>query len=87
MEGIPPAGYPGLFALIRTGANDKEVFAYEPVKWILKARGPKVRDPTKLLAFEEKEGHFVNGSAGLQHRAEDLALLIAWRGSAPFRLA
>jgi oligopeptidase B len=87
MEGIPAAGYPELFALIRTGANDKEVFAYEPVKWILKSRGNKVRDANKLLAFEADEGHFVNGATGLQHRAEDLALLLAWRQSAPFRLA
>lgn len=78
MEGIPPMGFPGLFALIRTGANDKEVFAYEPVKWILKARGPR-KDPSKILAFEENEGHFVNGAAGIQHRAADLALLLAWR--------
>jgi hypothetical protein len=86
MEGIPAQGFPGLFALIRTGANDKEVFAYEPVKWILKARGPR-KDPTKVLVFEEKEGHFVNGTAGIQHRAADLALLLAWNKVGLFRLA
>lgn len=86
MEGIPAQGFPGLFALIRTGANDKEVFAYEPVKWILKSRGPR-KDPNKLLAFEEKEGHFVNGAVGMEHRAADLALLLAWERAGPFRLA
>lgn len=81
IEGIPDQGYPGLFALLRTGENDKEVFAYEPVKWILKARGPRKTDASKLLAFEENQGHFVGGTDGRQNRAADLALLIAWRSS------
>lgn len=86
MEGIPEDGYPGLFALLRTGSNDKEVFAYEPVKWIVKARG-KRNDPNKILAFNEKEGHFVSGDRGIQNRATDLTLLLAWRKSGSFRLA
>jgi oligopeptidase B len=85
MEGIPQNGYPGLFALMRTGQNDKEVFAYEPVKWILRARGKK-KDNSKLLAFELNEGHFVGGSTGLAHKTSDLALLLAWRRGATFRL-
>jgi hypothetical protein len=85
MEGIPQDGYPGLFALMRTGQNDKEVFAYEPVKWILRARGKK-KDTRKLLAFELNEGHFVGGSTGLAHKTSDLALLLAWRRGATFRL-
>jgi hypothetical protein len=88
MEGIPPQGYPGLFTLIRTGSNDKEVFAYEPVKWVVKARGgAEKKDPNKLLAFEEKEGHFVGGADGRAHRAMDLAVLLAWRQFGSFRLA
>lgn len=87
MEGIPPNGYPGLFALLRTGSNDKEVFAYEPVKWIVKAKGQRKIDPMKLLAFEEDEGHFVGGSTGRANRAADLALLLAWRNLGSFRLA
>ena len=88
MEGIPPQGYPGLFALIRTGENDKEVLPYEPVKWIVKARGGITKkDMNKILAFEANEGHFVGGTTGLQHRAEDLAILLAWRRAGPFRLA
>jgi len=86
MEGIPPTGYPGLFAMIRTGANDKEVFAYEPVKWVMKARGPR-RDPNKILLFDENEGHFVNGSKGTENRATDLSLLLAWAKNGSFRLA
>lgn len=86
MEGIPKEGYPGLFALLRTGSNDKEVFAYEPVKWILRARGPH-KDPNKILAFNEKEGHFVGGANGIENRAIDLALLLAWRKDGSFRLA
>ena len=85
MEGIPPEGYPGLFALMRTGQNDKEVFAYEPVKWILRARGKK-KDTRKLLAFESNEGHFVGGPTGLAHKSSDLAMLLAWRRGATFRI-
>jgi hypothetical protein len=88
MEGIPSTGYPGLFALMRTGSNDREVFAYEPIKWILRSRGgSQKKDPNKLLAFTSDEGHFVSGASGRQHRAEDLALLLAWRKNGFFRLA
>jgi hypothetical protein len=88
MEGIPAKGFPGLFALIRTGENDKEVFAYEPVKWVVKSRGGlRKKDANKILAFELGEGHFVGGLAGLHNRSADLALLLAWRKSGDFRLA
>lgn len=86
MEGIPEEGYPDLFVLIRTGSNDKEVFAYEPVKWVVKARGG-AEDPNKILAFAEKEGHFVTGEKGTENRAIDLALLLAWRKVGRFRFA
>ncbi len=83
---IPEKGFPQLFALMRTGQNDNEVYAYEPVKWILRARGNHPSDSTKLLAFEPKEGHFVNGYSGLRNRAIDLSLLLAWNNGATFRL-
>jgi protease II len=71
---------------MRTGQNDKEVYAYEPVKWILRARGPHASDTTKLLAIEPNEGHFVGGVSGLRNRAIDLSLLLAWNGGATFKL-
>jgi hypothetical protein len=78
MESIPDEGFPKLFALMRTGGNDREVLAYEPVKWILRARGRNQRDPTKLLAFEDDEGHFVDGESGIENRAVDLGILLSW---------
>ncbi len=83
---IPEKGFPQLFALMRTGQNDNEVYAYEPVKWILRARGTHPSDSTKLLAFEPKEGHFVNGYSGLRNRSTDLCLLLAWKEGASFKL-
>jgi hypothetical protein len=78
MESIPDEGFPKLFALMRTGGNDREVLAYEPVKWILRARGKNQRDSTKLLAFEDDDGHFVDGDSGIENRAVDLGILLSW---------
>jgi len=83
---IPETGFPKLFALMRTGQNDNEVYAYEPVKWILRSRGKNTADSTKLLAFEPNEGHFVNGATGLRNRAVDLCILLAWNQGASFKL-
>jgi hypothetical protein len=85
MEGIPNRGYPGLFALVRTGKNDKEVFPYESVKWILRSRGSKKTDATKILAFNQDEGHFVSGNSGRYNRAIDLAFLLTWRSGFKFQ--
>jgi hypothetical protein len=83
---IPEKGFPQLFALMRTGQNDSQVYAYEPVKWILRARGHTASDTTKLLAFEPKEGHFVNGHSGLRNRAIDICFLLAWNNGSSFRI-
>lgn len=78
MEAVPPEGYPDCWILIRTGENDSEVFAYESVKWILRTRGTKqYTDTTKVLAFEEGEGHFGKGDRLAATRATDLAILLA----------
>lgn len=76
MEAIPFGGYPGCFILIRTGENDSEVFAYEPVKWIVRTRGARFKDTTKILAFEAGEGHFVGGDTLMETQATDLAILL-----------
>jgi oligopeptidase B len=78
MESIPEEGFPKLFALMRTGGNDREVLAYEPVKWILRARGKSQMDSTKLLAFEDNQGHFVDEVSGIENRAVDLGILLSW---------
>jgi len=70
---IPKSGAPAIFVLCRTGLNDKEVFAYESVKWITRLR--EVEGKPKLLAISAGEGHFVSGKSSFRERAEDLALL------------
>lgn len=70
---IPESGAPAIFVLCRIGLNDKEVFAYESVKWITRLRENEGKP--KLLAINEGEGHFVYGRSSFRQRAEDLALL------------
>ena len=77
VDRIPERGLPGLRVLLRTGENDREVLAYEPVKWITKARAGR-EDGETLLAYKEKEGHFVSGDSLVEERATDLAILLAW---------
>ena len=72
---IPESGAPSIFVLCRTGLNDKEVFAYESVKWITRLRENEGKP--KLLAISQGEGHFVYGSSSFRERAEDLALLLS----------
>ena len=78
---LPKSGAPRIFVLSRTALQDKEVYAYESVKWITKLRelekGSKDRKP-KLLAFEEKEGHFAPEATGGSERANDMAILHSW---------
>ena len=76
MDIIPEGGAPAVFVLCRTGLNDKEVFAYESVKWITKLRNLQGEgDKQKLLAIREGEGHFISGRRLFKERAEDLAVL------------
>ena len=72
---IPESGAPSIFVLCRTGLNDKEVFAYESVKWITRLRENEGKP--KLLAVSQGEGHFVYGRSSFRERAEDLALLLS----------
>lgn len=76
---IPEGGIPDLKVLCRTGINDTQVFAYEPMKWIraLRGSGEDIGQP-KLLALAMDEGHFYGRDAALQARAEDCAILDSW---------
>lgn len=78
---LPPTGAPTIFVLSRTALNDKEVFAYESVKWITKLkdlqRGIKEAAP-KLLALEIGEGHFAPQETATIQRAKDIALFSSW---------
>ena len=65
---------PNIFVIARTGLNDSEVYAYEPVKWINRIRKPGDKEE-KVIGIAEGEGHFYSPAAAIQAKAEDLALL------------
>ncbi len=71
---MPAEGLPNLMILCRTGLNDTQVYAYEPIKWILAARGEDTGRP-KLLGIVGGQGHFYGRDAAIQARAEDCAIL------------
>jgi len=75
MENLPAGGTPGITQIVRTGINDSEVLAYESMKWVTRCRGGKSN--RILLAIEDGQGHFVNGSTSSRQRAQDLALLLS----------
>jgi fermentation-respiration switch protein FrsA (DUF1100 family) len=75
METLPKGGI-NIFQIVRTGLNDSQVFAYESAKWIVRSQGEK-NALRQLLAIEGGQGHFVNGSVGLQQQAEDIAVLMS----------
>ena len=79
MDSLPATGAPNVFVLTRTAENDKEVYAYESVKWITKLRDLQgSKGKPKLLALEENEGHFSTEKTGVRQRADDMALLHFW---------
>lgn len=84
IDALKRGGAPGVWILSRTGYNDKEVFAYESLKWILTLQDLQRGDPkaaSKLLALTDGEGHFVTGQLAKKERALDMALLLSWLSS------
>jgi len=70
MERIPTEGYPDVFMVARTDMADLEVYPYEVLKYITRARAE--RGQPKLLSITTDKGHFTTDQ---KTRAEDLALL------------
>jgi hypothetical protein len=77
IDSLPSTGAPSIFVLTRTAENDKEVYAYESVKWItvLQDLQKQYGGKPKLLAMKDKEGQFAPPASVLEERAKDLALL------------
>jgi hypothetical protein len=79
---LPSDGAPNIFVLCRTGLLDKQVFAYEPFKWIQRLRGNNegipAHDPHgKYIAFDSNEGHVFRVEKKSRFRALDLSILLA----------
>jgi protease II len=83
IDSLPSTGAPKILVLSRTASNDKEVFAYESVKWITRLQdldkqyGSLSTSP-KLLAIQEGEGHFAPLHSVKEERAKDMAILHFW---------
>jgi oligopeptidase B len=78
MERIPTEGYPGVFMVARTDMADLEVYPYEVLKYIKRARSKGSKGQPKLLSISTDKGHFTTDQ---ETRAEDLALLDNYIGS------
>ena len=78
MERIPSEGYPDVFIVARTDMADLEVYPYEVLKYITRARGEGSKGQPKLLSITTDKGHFTTDQ---ETRAEDLALLDNYIGS------
>jgi len=74
VSGLTPKGAPNIFVLCRVGLNDRQVYAYESVKWMDALRGNTGGDP-KLVYLTEGYGHYVNGDTVYSQRAEDFLIL------------
>jgi dienelactone hydrolase len=82
MEHIPTKGL-DMFVVARSDKADLEVYPYEVVKWITRARGAAGRGhdsisksyKDKFLYVSDGKGHF---TTDITSRAEDLALLENW---------
>jgi hypothetical protein len=74
VDSLPAEGAPGIRVLARTAENDREVLAYESVKWITRLRGypEEVAGKEKYLFITRGKGHFVHGN---RQFAEDFCLL------------
>ena len=66
-------GAPGLYVVCRTAMNDRQVYAYESLKWIERLRGMGGED--KLLEIAKNQGHFTQGEALYAERASDYLLI------------
>ena len=76
MDLIGPRGTTGMWQIVRTAVNDKEVFAYESAKWVMASRaGRTARESRVFLAIEDGQGHFV--SDGGHQAALDQAAVMA----------
>jgi pimeloyl-ACP methyl ester carboxylesterase len=86
IDNMPIDGAKGLFVLSRTGLLDRQVYAYEPFKWMQHLRGnipanksTSTQPSGKYIAFEPDEDHVYSVSKKYDARAVDLAILEAWR--------
>lgn len=74
VSALDEKGAPGVYVICRTAVNDRQVYAYESVKWIDALRGKGGED--KLVAISGDQGHFTRGDELYSQRAADYLLLL-----------
>ena len=83
MDNLPHTGVTNMNVILRTGENDRQVYAFEPVKFAQKLRGSNTvahmklqKSPAGIYLFcGKKEGHFYSDTTALDARIEDMAAL------------
>lgn len=75
VSGLKAEGAPNILVLCRVGLNDRQVFAYESVKWMDGLRGSSQNGEPKLLHISDGVGHLVHGERVYKERAEDFLIL------------
>jgi hypothetical protein len=70
VSGLGPHGASAIFVLSRVGMNDRQVYAYESVKWMEALKGDN------LLAITSGQGHFTTGDGLFEERAGDFLILL-----------
>lgn len=70
------------FVLARTGLHDKQVAAYEVLKWAIHLR---TAGWSVAVGVDSGGGHFAGAQSALQHYAEDAAVLDSLIGTPPSR--
>ena len=73
--GAGDKGVPGVFVLCRVGLTDRQVYAYESVKWMDVLRGKGLQKEKKILFITKGVGHSVHGEQVFIERAEDFLIL------------
>jgi len=70
---------PDLAIVCNTGINDKEVYAYESLKWIEALRGKDKDSSRKLVSVLENQGHFFKGFTRYMNYSSNFYLLNSFR--------
>lgn len=86
MDTLPTGGVEGVNVILRTGDNDRQVYAYEPLKYAQRLRGIqtiegalKNKYPAGVYLFcGKQEGHFYGKNTYATARLEDMAALNLW---------
>jgi hypothetical protein len=89
MDTLPSGGISGVYVLQRTGENDRQVYAYETLKYTQRLRGLKTVEsalnntaPGTVYTFcGKKEGHFYGSKTALTARIQDMATIDFWLSS------